>query len=81
MGTKKETWHIEIWSDDQDNKSEYFRFLRTVDGKVIEVYGQKCNAAEAIVYATHIIVGAEPPRKISLMYEPCRCECKRPITR
>jgi hypothetical protein len=67
----KEEWRIDIHVHKGKENEELFTFHRYVDGKPIETYRHVGNG-EAILFATHVILGFEPPRKLIPLNLPSR---------
>lgn len=67
----KEEWRIEIFVRENEPTNELFSFRRYVDGKPIETY-RPVSKSEAILYASSVIIGVEPPRKLIPLNLPSR---------
>jgi hypothetical protein len=67
----KEEWRIEIFVHENEPEKELFSFRRYVNGNPIESY-PPVSKIEAILYASSVISGFEPPRKLTHFHTPFR---------
>ena len=68
MLTTNETWMIEV---QKKGSEESFQFRRYTDGKINESYAP-VGKELALLYASHILLGLEPPRKFIHLHSPSR---------